>query len=149
MKREEEEDADDRCRARDVVVMTDPADTETELGQRPLGLLDHPQLLIGYLRVIRNSRREARRGGFVPRRNARSARQRADFLFREIHFIERASDAEFARSLTSGPIIASIVRVVAVDDDCVAFRGDATEMGVQLVLAVVAAIDRKSTRLNS
>src|SRR5438105_13944180 len=51
-------------------------------------------------------------------------------LFRS--FVERASDAEFPRSLSSGPVIASIVRVIAVNDDSVAFRGD-----------------RKSTRLNS
>ena len=60
--------------------------------------------------------------------------------FREIHFVERAADAELARRLAAGPIVAAIVGVVAVDDDRVTGRGDSRQVGIQLVLAEVAAV---------
>ena len=41
---------------RQVVVMPDAADAESQLADRLLGTLDHPQLLVAHLGVIRNAR---------------------------------------------------------------------------------------------
>ena len=117
-------------------------DAEAESADRLFGALDGPELFVGDLGVIRNARREARRRRLVPRRQPGAARQLANLGLREIHFVERAADAELARGLTSGPIVAAIVGVVAVDDDRVTDRGDARQMRVELVLAVVAAVRR-------
>src|SRR5262249_55400711 len=57
-------------------------------------------------------------------------------------FVERTADAELTRRLPSGPVVAAIVRVVAVDDNRVARTGERRQMRVQLVLAVVAAVRR-------
>src|SRR5262249_33943069 len=75
--------------------------------------------------------------------------QRSNLGLAEVHFVERAPHAEFTRRLPTWPIIAAIVGVVAVDDDGIAVRGDAREMGVQLVLAVVAAVGRTGAILGS
>ena len=63
-----------------VAMMADAADAEAELAQDGLGLLDHPQLLVGDLAEVRNARRQARRRGLVPGRQAGAARQLADLV---------------------------------------------------------------------
>ena len=60
--------------------------------------------------------------------------------FREIDLVERAAHAELARRLAPGPVVAAIVRVVAVDDDRMAVGGDPREVRVEFVLAEVAAV---------
>ena len=128
---------------RDLVVMTDAAHAEAEPVEDLLRLLDLPQLLVRDFGVIRNPRRQARRGGLVPRRHAGPARQRADLGFGQAHFVERAAHAEFLRRLTPRPVVAAIVRVVAVEHDREsAVARERRQMGIELVLAVVAAVDR-------
>ena len=122
--------------------MPDAAHPESHRRNRLFGPLDHPQLRAGDFGVIRNPRRQTRGRRFVPRRESRQARQLADFGLREIHFVERTADAELARRLPSRPVVAAIVRVVAVDDDRAARGGDARQPGVQLVLAEVTAVLR-------
>src|SRR5476651_2687236 len=79
-----------------------------------LRVLDHPELLVGHFGVIRNARRQARRRRLVPRRQSREARQLANLVLRQIHFVERAAHAELARGLPARTVVAAIVRVVAV-----------------------------------
>mgnify|MGYP003694443697 CR=1 FL=1 len=69
--------------------------------------------------------------------------------FAQIHFVERAADAELARRLAPGPIVAAVVGVVAVDDDGAATGGDARQVRVELVLAVVAAVRRVRAALRA
>src|SRR5262245_46232079 len=122
--------------------MADAEDAEAEPADRLLGALDLAQLLVGDLGVVRNPRRQAGRRRFVPRRQAGLARQRADLVLGEIDFVKRAAHAELARRLAAGTVVTAVVGVVAVDDDRVAVGGDAREMRVELVLAVVAAVRR-------
>ena len=55
-------------------------------------------------------------------------------------FVERAPHAELARRLPARAIVAAIVGVVAVDHDRVPIGGNAGQMRVELVLAVVTAV---------
>src|SRR5262249_49781330 len=109
--------------------------------------LDRAQLLVGHFGVVRNAGRQARGRRLVPRRQAGAARQLADFVLQQIDFVERAAHAELARRLTTGPVVAAVVGVVAVDDDRAARARQTGEVRVQLVLAVVAAIRRIGTVL--
>ena len=70
------------------------------------------------------------------------ARQLADLVLRQPDLVERAADAELARRLPPGPVVAAIVGVAAVDDrrECRARAPIAVEVRVELVLAVVAAV---------
>jgi hypothetical protein len=115
------------------------ADTETELrtdnsARPPI------RSFRGHFGVIRNAGRQTRRRRFVPRRQPRLARQLTDFVLRQIRFVQRTADAEFARGLTAGPVVATIVGVIAVKDDRLMRRGDANQMRIQFVLAEVTAI---------
>ena len=122
--------------------MPDAIHAKAERANRLFGLFDHAQLLDRHLGVIRNARREAGRRRLVPRRQPGVPRQLADLVLPEIHFVERAADAELARRLPARAIVAAIVGVVAVDDDRVPGRGDLREVRVQLVLAEIAAVGR-------
>ena len=73
-------------------------------------------------------RRQAGGRRLVPGWKTGQPRQLADFVFRQIGFVERAADAELARRLPSGPVVAAIVRVFAVDDDGAARGGDAGQV---------------------
>src|SRR5919197_1012261 len=108
---------------RDRVVMSDAEHPEPERAQRLLGAFDGAQLLVGHLGMIRNPRRQTGRGGLVPGRQPGAVRQLADFRLGEIDFVERAPDAELARRLSAGAVVAAIVGIVAVDDD----RSDRSE----------------------
>src|SRR5258705_9700124 len=57
---------------REVVVMAHAADAKPEIAQHAFGALDHPQLVAGHRGVVRNARRQARRGRLVPRRQPRA-----------------------------------------------------------------------------
>src|SRR5512138_2597471 len=93
--------------------------------------------------MVRNARREARRRRLVPRRETRAARQLADCRLGQIDVIERAPDSELPSRLTPWPVVAAIVSVGAIDDRGeAAFAGNPGQGRVQLLLAVVAAIDR-------
>jgi len=74
--------------------------------------------------------------------------ERADRRLVEADFVERTADAGLARRLPAGPVVAAIVGVVAVDDHRESARArQLAEDGVELVLAVVAAIDGIGTVL--
>jgi hypothetical protein len=68
-------------------------------------------------------------------------RERPDVVLGQPGFIERTDDAELARGPAAGPVVAAVVEVAAVGDGVEATgtrqRG---ELGVELVLAVVAAV---------
>jgi sugar (pentulose or hexulose) kinase len=70
------------------------------------------------------------------------AGQLADLRLREPDLVERAAHAVLARGLAARPIVAAIVGVVAVEHHVDRSRsGDRRQCRVELVLAVVAAID--------
>src|SRR5438876_10034503 len=135
--------------ARELVVMAHAEHAKPEPAKRIFRPLDRAELLVGNVVVIRNPRRQTGGGRFVPRRQAGPFGWRPDLVLCEVHFVERTADAEFARCLPSRPVIAAIVGVVAVDDDGAPFRRDAGKVGVQLVFAVIAAVDRVGTILGS
>src|SRR5688572_22585567 len=125
------------------VVMAHAAHPEAERPERRLGALDHAQLLASYLRMVRNARRETRRRRLVPGRQSGAARQLADIVLGQTRFVERAADAEFPRRFPAGPIITAIVGIASVGDGGeTAISGKGGQRGVELVLAVVAAVDR-------
>src|SRR5262249_38220520 len=119
---------------RQLVVVPDAEHAESEIADRLFGALDRAQLRVGHLGVVRDARREAGRRRFVPGWEPRAARQLADLVLGEVHFVEGAPDAELARRLAAGPVVAAIVGVVAVDDDGAALGGDARQVRVELVL---------------
>ena len=70
-------------------------------------------------------------------------RQLADLVLGQPGLVERADDAELARRLAAGTVVAAVVGVAAVDDGGEAARaGDRRQVRVELVLAVVAAVGR-------
>src|SRR5207237_7519008 len=109
------------------IMMPHAADAEAERMKSLLRALDHAQLLIGHLRMIRNAGRQTGRCRLVPRRQPGAARELADFVLRQIDFIERTANAELARRLTAWPVIAAVVGIVAVDDDRLAAGSDPRE----------------------
>src|SRR5438093_1635369 len=124
------------------IVMPHAADTEAEVAQHVFGTLDHAQLLVGHLGMVRNARGETRRCGLVPCRQARAAGKLADFSLGQIHLVERAAHAELSCRRPARAIVTTVVGVVAVEDDRnAAIAGDARQRGVQLAFAVVTAID--------
>src|SRR5690606_25925581 len=88
--------------ARHVAVVPDAQDAEAEVAQDRFGALDGPELLVGDFGEVRDARREAGRGGFVPGRQAGLVRELADVLLGQTGLVERADDAELARGLTAG-----------------------------------------------
>src|SRR6185503_12296602 len=125
---------------RELVVMADAADTESERTKRILGRLDDLQLLAGDLVEVGNPRGQARRGRLVPRRQAGAARQLTNFGLPEIDLVERAPDAELARRLAARTVVAAIVGVVPVDDHRAAPLRNRRQVRVELVLAEVTAV---------
>jgi hypothetical protein len=124
------------------VVVPHAADTEAHLAQRGLRLLHHPQLAVGDLGVVRNARRQAGRRGFIPRGHAGGSRQLADLLLGESDLVERTAHAMLAGGLAARTIVAAIVGVVAVEHHVDgARRGERRQRRIQLLLAVVAAVD--------
>src|SRR5437667_4910587 len=67
-------------------------------------------------------------------------RQLAYLLLGQIRFIEGTADAEFSGREAAGAVIPPIVCIVTVDDHGLPILGYAHQMGVELVLAVVAAV---------
>src|SRR5262249_26296595 len=126
---------------RNRVVMADAEHAEAEIADHALGRLDRPELLLRDLRVIGNPRRQARRRGLVPRFEARAPGELAYLRFRQPGLVERAHDAELARCLAAGPVVAAVVRVAAVGHGVeAAVARNRREMRIELVLAVVAAV---------
>src|SRR6188768_1221955 len=124
------------------VVVAHAADAEADVAQRGLRLLHHPQLAVGDLGVVRDARRQAGRRGFIPRSHAGGSRQIADLLLGEADLVERTAHAVLAGGLAAGTIVAAIVGVVAVEHHVDgARRGERRQRRIQLLLAVVAAID--------
>src|SRR3989304_2994073 len=89
--------------ARQLVMVPDAIHTESERVERLLGALDPAQLLVGHFRMIRDARRQTRRGGFVPARQARAVRQLPDLGLPQIDFVERTAGPGLARPLPGRP----------------------------------------------
>src|SRR5262249_56387163 len=117
--------------------MADAEHAEAELAQDALGRFDGPELRLRDLRVIGNTRRQARRRGLVPRLESGAACELANLRFRQAGFVERTHDAELARRLASGPVVAAVVGVAAVGNGVeAAVARNRRQMRIELVLAV-------------
>ena len=103
------------------------ADAEAEASQDPFRALNRAQLLAGYLGVcgMREDRQADAGSSHVA---ARRDDELADLRFRQVHVVERAVDAEFARRLAPRPVITTVIRVRTVDD-----RRDAARSAAILV----------------
>ena len=106
-----------------------------------LGALDGLKFGFGDFGMVRHARRQAGRRRLVPARQTGLARELADVGFGEPRVIERADDAELARRPAARAVVAAIVGVVAVGHGLEpAGARQSRQVGVQLVLAVVAAV---------
>ena len=121
--------------------MANPDDAEPQGPDDVFGALDGLELGFGDFGVVRHARRQAGRRGLVPARQTGLARELADVGFGQPRFVERTDDAELARRPTAGAVVAAIVGVVAIGHGLEpAGASQPREVGVQLVLAVVAPV---------
>src|SRR6185436_7413647 len=93
---------------RDGVVMTDPADTESEIVQDCLCALDQPEFLVGDFAEVRDARRQTRRRGLIPGRKTCPPREFPDVVFRQARLFEWTADAELSCRLAAGTVVAAI-----------------------------------------
>src|SRR5690606_36915040 len=127
----------------DVTMMPDAELAEAESAQVVLRALHHGQALTRDGEPVRQARGETRRCRLVPGRETERMREHADVLLRESCLLDWRANAVLERGLCTGPVVARVVGVRAIDNRSNAvFIRDRAQPPPQLALAEVAAVRR-------